>query len=79
MSHKQSCICECREHLQSRNLTHVFNQKEFESTYKKFKGSQGNAFTIGLRAADEMIKSYKPAPAGLEQYTQFFDLENLQP
>ena len=77
MKQKEKCACNCREHLQSRNLLHVFNQSHFEHIYKKFDGTNGNAFSIGLRAADFMIENYKPTPAELEHYKQYFDFENL--
>lgn len=60
MTHKEICVCNCREHLQSRSLLHVFDQKVFEHYYRKNHGAQGNAFLIGLNAADLMITEYKP-------------------
>lgn len=62
MTHKEKCVCNCREHLQSRGLLHVFNPSIFQYYYRKHNGAQGNAFLIGLNTADMMIQNFKPAP-----------------
>ena len=73
MTHRQECIAHCKDNLQSRNLTQVFDQSIFDHYYVKNHGAQGNAFIIGLKTADMMIENYKPKPADLEFYNQFFD------
>jgi hypothetical protein len=73
MTHKEKCVCYCKEQLSSRNLLHVFDQSILNSYYTKHNGSQGNAFIIGLKTADAMIEQYKPAPADLEIYNQIFN------
>jgi hypothetical protein len=73
MTHRQECIAHCKEALQNRNLQHVFEEKILMHYYHKNNGAQGNAFLIGIKTADMMIEQYKPKPADLEIYTQFFD------
>ncbi len=60
MTHKQECICYCIDHLNSRNLFHVYNAKLFDHYYRKNNGFYGNAFAIGIKAADFMINNYEP-------------------
>ena len=73
MSHKQQCITSCKDHLQSRNLGYVFNEKVFNSTYTKFNGANKNALSMAMRAADAMIMEYKPNPEEFSYYTEFFN------
>lgn len=60
MPHKQECICYCIDHLNSRNLSHVYDKKTFEHYYRKFNGAWGNAYLVGLKAADMMIENPTP-------------------
>jgi uncharacterized UPF0160 family protein len=60
MTHKQECLCYCIEHLESRSLSHVIDKSIFEHYYRKFNGAWGNAWHVGLSAADMMIENYKP-------------------
>lgn len=60
MTHKENCIQHCKDYLQSRSLIAYFNSKDFEHIYRKFNGAQGNAFSIGLNAADYIIINAKP-------------------
>lgn len=60
MSHKQECIGYCLEYLQSRSLSHVYNTPLFEHYYRKHQGHLGNAYSIGVNAADLMINNYEP-------------------
>lgn len=60
MSHKEECICYCIDHLNSRNLSHVYNKQLFHHYYRKHNGTNGNAFSIGLNAADFMIQNFEP-------------------
>lgn len=73
MKHRSNCIAHCKDALQNRNLQHVFDQSVFNHYYNKNNGAQGNAFLIGIKTADMMIEQYKPKPADLEFYNQFFD------
>lgn len=59
MSHKERVRHNCMEYLQSRQLSYCFNEQEFNRIYRK-STPQGNAFSIGLDAADYMILTYKP-------------------
>ena len=60
MTHKQECIRHCHEYLNSRNLTHVYNQHLFEHYYRKNSGHFGNAYSVGIKAGDLMINNYEP-------------------
>ena len=60
ISHKQQCIGHCKDYLQNLNLSEYFNTTDFEHIYRKFNGAQGNAFSIGLHAADFIIINAKP-------------------
>lgn len=59
MSHKERVRQNCMEYLQSRQLSYCFNEQEFTRIYRK-STPQGNAFSIGLNAADCLIINYKP-------------------
>ncbi len=59
--------------LQSKNLAYVFNDNDFNHCYRKFNGTQSNAFCIGIRAADMMIENYKPMPEDMNYYNEFFN------
>lgn len=60
MSHKERVRQHCNDYLQSRQLSYCFNEAEFSRIYRKSTPG-GNAFSIGLDAADFMIFNYKPA------------------
>jgi len=60
MTHKEECICYCIDHLNSRNLSHTFNRPLFDHYYRKNEGSLGNAYLVGVNAADVMITNYNP-------------------
>ena len=60
MTHKQLTMQYCIEHLNGRNLSAFFNKADFEHIYRKFNGANGNAFSIGLSAADFIISNSKP-------------------
>ena len=57
MTHKQECKTTCIDYLASRNLSYCFTEKEFERIYRGAR--MGNAFSVGLDAADSMILNYK--------------------
>jgi hypothetical protein len=59
MTHKEECICYCIDHLNSRSISGAFNFKTFEYYYRKFNGSCGNAYLVGINAADIMIENFK--------------------
>jgi hypothetical protein len=56
MSTKQKCKGYCMEFLQSRNLAHIFDQKEFERIYRG--KSQLNPVSVALNIMDSLIFSY---------------------
>ncbi len=60
MTHKQKCVEHCKEYLDSLNLSAYYNSTHFEHIYRKFNGAQGNAFSIGLNAADFILINAKP-------------------
>lgn len=55
MTHKQKCIGYCKEYLSTYSLTGIFSYSLFENYYRKFHGSNGNPYTVGLHAADYII------------------------
>jgi hypothetical protein len=71
MTHKQKCIQQCKDFLNSRNLSQYFNSADFEHIYRKFDGANGNAFSIGLSAADFIIFNAKPIPQDEIEYQNF--------
>lgn len=60
MSHKEKCINYCREQLQNLNLLHYYSEAKFNHVYRKQNGAQGNAWIIGLNAADYILFTSKP-------------------
>ncbi len=58
MTHKEECLCYCIDHLNSRNLGFAFDFSTFSHYYRKHNGAFGNAWNIGLSAADMMIQNY---------------------
>lgn len=58
MTHKEECICYCIDHLNSRNLAQIFDFSIFSHYYRKYNGAWGNAWNIGVSAADMMIESF---------------------
>lgn len=60
MGHKQRCIMHCNEYLQSFDLSKYFTQADFNSYYKKHKGSNANPYTFGMEVGDYIIKNSKP-------------------
>ena len=60
MTHKENCIKHCKEYLQSKSLDAYYNSTDFNHIYRKFNGAQGNAFSIGLSAADYIIFNASP-------------------
>lgn len=60
MTHKQRCIDYCLQHLQQLSLAFTYSQDTFKHYYKKNNGAKGNAYLVGLHAADMMIKNYSP-------------------
>ena len=60
MTHKQHCIDNCLQYLQQLSLAHTYSQQVFKHYYRKNNGAQGNAYLVGLNAADMMIKNYSP-------------------
>ncbi|MBN8665836.1 MAG: hypothetical protein J0L83_14740 [Chitinophagales bacterium] len=59
MTQKQKVRMHCMEYLQALNLTHIFNETEFERIYRNG-GYLANAFTFGLTLADFFIRNTKP-------------------
>lgn len=55
MTHKAQCIEYCKGYLSTLSLLDIFSLSLFESYYRKFNGSIGNAYTVGLHAADYII------------------------
>ncbi len=72
MTQVNRCACMCREHLQNRNLLHVFDQTIINHYIQKHKAAQGNAYIIAIKTADMMIAQYKPSPADDDLYDQIF-------
>lgn len=60
MTHKEKCVQHCKDYLHTRELSQYFNSTDFNHIYRKFNGAQGNAFSIGLTAADYIIIHAKP-------------------
>ena len=60
MTHKENCIDHCKQYLQDLSLSDIFDEKHFNHYYRKHNGGMGNAFTIGLKAADMMIVCFDP-------------------
>lgn len=60
MSHKEQCVDNCIEYLNSRELAYTFDFAIFNHYYRKHNGSTGNAYHIGVSAADMMIQNFKP-------------------
>jgi hypothetical protein len=60
MTHKQKCIEHCKGYLQQLNLNQYFSETLFMHIYRKQNGAQGNAFSIGINAADHIINNSKP-------------------
>ena len=56
MSTKQKCKGYCMDFLESRNLSYVFDQSEFERMYKG--NSQLNPVSVALNIMDALIFSY---------------------
>jgi len=59
MTHKQRCIQHCKDYLDRFDCSHYYNSSDFEHIYRKFNGAQGNAFSIGLDAADYILQTAK--------------------
>lgn len=59
MTHKQQCIQHCKEFLQQLNLAQYFNESLFMHVYRKQNGAHGNAFSVGIDAADHIIINSK--------------------
>lgn len=55
MTHKANCILFCKEYLNERGLSNIFNLADFEHYYRKNNGAQKNAFSTGINAADFII------------------------
>ena len=60
MSHKDKCKKFCTDHLESRGLSSFFSSPAFDSFYRKVDGANGNAFSVGLKAADVLILQQHP-------------------
>jgi len=60
MSHKEQCVDSCIEYLNARQLAYAFDFATFNHYYRKHNGATGNAYHIGVSAADMMIENYKP-------------------
>ncbi len=60
MTHKQECIQHCKDYLNQRQLQQYFNHQDFEHIYRKFDGFNGNAYLVGMNAADFIIVNAKP-------------------
>lgn len=67
MSHKQTCVDHCKSYLSSISLVSFYSQSDFESYYRKHKGSAANAYKFALDVADYIIYqknlTYKNATA----------------
>jgi hypothetical protein len=59
MSHKETCIKHCKDYLQQLQLSQYYTEQQFNHVYRKQNGAQGNAFTVGLNAADFIINNSK--------------------
>lgn len=59
MTHKEKCIQYCKAYLATLQLLEIFSNALFESYYRKHNGSTGNAYTVGLHAADYIILNTK--------------------
>lgn len=57
MTHKQRCIAYCKQYLQQLSLDNIFSLATFNHYYRKHNGSTGNAYLVGLHAADLIINS----------------------
>jgi hypothetical protein len=59
-THKQICKDYCSKYLQERGAGYYFNEQHFNHIYRKFNGANGNAWMIGLMAADFIICNSEP-------------------
>lgn len=60
ITHKYRCISFCKEYLNELGLSAYFNMPDFMHIYRKFNGAMGNAFYVGMDAADFIIQNAKP-------------------
>lgn len=60
MSHKEQCKQYCKEFLQDLRLNQYYNEAQFQHVYRKQHGANGNAWSIGINAADYIILNSKP-------------------
>lgn len=60
MTHKQTCIAFCKEYLQNVECGQYYNSKDFEHIYRKFNGANANAWSVGVDAADYILRTAKP-------------------
>lgn len=56
MTHKQQCAATCMQHMEDRGLAAYYKEEDFKHYYRKH-GAGGNAFSVGLSAADFMIRN----------------------
>ena len=61
MTHKAKCIDNCMQYLEQLQLANIFSPSIFNHYYRKNKGNEGNAFFVGLNAADMMIHNFTPS------------------
>ena len=59
MSQRQTCISNCKEHLEGLGLADHFNESDFNHVYRKLDGANRNAYLIGLHVADYIIFNSK--------------------
>lgn len=60
MTHKQRCIDNCMQYLEQLQLGYAFSTSIFNHYYRKNHCCTGNAYLVGLNAADMMIKNCQP-------------------
>lgn len=59
MTHKQECIYYCIDYLNQRSIYNAYDSKTFNHYYRKNQGAWGNAYLVGMAAADMMIENFK--------------------
>lgn len=55
-THKKRCIDFCKEFLTQMGYSQIFELSNFLHRYRKTNGSNKNAYSVGLDAADYMIR-----------------------
>lgn len=71
MTHKQECIDTCMEYLQQLSLVFAYSQSIFNHYYRKHNGANGNAYLVGLNAAEMMIKQFDTQTQNVQYDTEY--------